>query len=174
MPVTQAEFLEYFDKIRGRTRRVAALIPADRVEWSLRPGGMTLGDLVRHLAVTEREVWAETIAGRPSRYRSHGRELADGKDAILELFDRLHAESMSIFAGLPAAAFAATCRTPAGAEITVSKWLRAMIEHEVHHRGQIYLMLSMLGVPTPPIFGLTSEELRARAGETTGGSGFTA
>jgi uncharacterized damage-inducible protein DinB len=159
--VTQAEFLEYFDKIRARTRRVAALIPADRVEWALKPGGMTIGDLVRHLAVTEREMWAETVAGRPSRYRSHGRELADGKDAILALLDRLHAEAMSIFAGLTPAAFAGQCRTPAGAEMSVGKWLRAMIEHEVHHRGQLYMMLSVLDVPTPPLFGLTSEELRA-------------
>jgi uncharacterized damage-inducible protein DinB len=35
-----------------------------------------------------------------------------------------------------------------------------MVEHEVHHRGQIYLMLNMLEVPTPPIFGLTSEQVR--------------
>jgi uncharacterized damage-inducible protein DinB len=165
--VTQTEFLEYFDKIRGRTRRVAALIPADRVEWSLKSGGMTLGDLVRHIAVTEREMWAETVAGRPSRYRSHGHELADGKDAVLEFFDRQHAEAMSIFAGLSASAFGGTCRTPAGAEISVSKWLRAMIEHEVHHRGQIYLMLSVLQVTTPPMFGMTSEELRSRASGTT-------
>jgi uncharacterized damage-inducible protein DinB len=164
--VTQAEFLQYFDKIRSRTRRVAALIPADRVDWSLKPGGMTLGDLVRHIAVTERDMWAETIAGRPSRYRSHGPELADGKDAVLALLDRSQGEAMEIFAGLTAAEFAGKCRTPAGAEMTVAKWLRAMIEHEVHHRGQIYMMLSVLEVPTPPLFGLTSEELRARAHET--------
>jgi uncharacterized damage-inducible protein DinB len=38
-----------------------------------------------------------------------------------------------------------------------------MVEHEVHHRGQIYVMLGMLGVSTPPLFGLTSEEVRARS-----------
>ena len=38
-----------------------------------------------------------------------------------------------------------------------------MTEHEVHHRGQIYLYLGMLGVKTPPLFGLTSEEVRARS-----------
>jgi len=36
-------------------------------------------------------------------------------------------------------------------------------EHEVHHRGQIYLMLGMLGIPTPPLYGLTSEEVRERS-----------
>jgi uncharacterized damage-inducible protein DinB len=38
-----------------------------------------------------------------------------------------------------------------------------MCEHQVHHRGQIYLMLNMLEVATPPLFGLTSEEVRARS-----------
>ena len=35
-----------------------------------------------------------------------------------------------------------------------------MIEHEVHHRGQIYLMLRLLDVATPPLYGLTSEQVR--------------
>jgi uncharacterized damage-inducible protein DinB len=46
----------------------------------------------------------------------------------------------------------------------VWKWLRAMVEHEVHHRGQLYLMLGMIGARTPPPFGLTSEEVRSRSG----------
>jgi uncharacterized damage-inducible protein DinB len=40
---------------------------------------------------------------------------------------------------------------------------RSMVEHEVHHRGQIYLYLGLLSVPTPPLYGLTSEEVRARS-----------
>jgi uncharacterized damage-inducible protein DinB len=47
--------------------------------------------------------------------------------------------------------------------MTVWKWLRAMVEHEVHHRGEIYLMLGHLGVETPPLYGLTSEEVRERS-----------
>lgn len=38
-----------------------------------------------------------------------------------------------------------------------------MVEHEVHHRGQLYQMLGMLSVATPPLFGLTSEQVRARS-----------
>lgn len=53
--------------------------------------------------------------------------------------------------------------TPDGSRITVWKWLRLMMEHEIHHRGQIYLYLAMLEIATPPIYGLTSEELRQRS-----------
>ena len=53
--------------------------------------------------------------------------------------------------------------TPGGVEITVWKWLRAMVEHEVHHRGQIYHMLTTIGIPTPPIYGLTAEQVFANS-----------
>jgi len=51
------------------------------------------------------------------------------------------------------------CKTPGNIKITIWKWLRAMIEHEIHHRAQIYLYLSILEIKTPPMFGLSSEEV---------------
>ena len=157
------QFLEYWDNVRGRTRRVVACIPPERLEWSHRAGAFTLGDLVRHLATIERFMYAETVAGRPSRYSGCGPELADGYDAVVAYFEQLDAEAKSIFAALSDADLERKCHTPAGIAITTWKWLRAMVEHEVHHRGQIYLMLTMLDVSTPPLFGLTSEEVRARS-----------
>ena len=47
-------FLKYYENIRGRTMRVIACIPPERIEWSHHEGKFTLGDLVRHLAGTER------------------------------------------------------------------------------------------------------------------------
>jgi uncharacterized damage-inducible protein DinB len=82
---------------------------------------------------------------------------------MLDYHDRKHAESLSIFRALTPEQLAGKCTTPAGTPITTKKWLRAMVEHEAHHRGQLYLMLGLLGVPTPPIFGLTEEEVRARS-----------
>jgi uncharacterized damage-inducible protein DinB len=38
-----------------------------------------------------------------------------------------------------------------------------MLAHEAHHRGQLYMMLSLRGVKTPAIYGLTEEEVAARA-----------
>jgi uncharacterized damage-inducible protein DinB len=161
--VEPAEFLRYHARIRERTRRVATLIPRDAVEWTHQAGKFTLGDLVRHLGAIERHMFAENARLRPSRYPGHGRDLADGYDAVIAYFDRTHAEAVEIFSALDAADFHALCETPGGARLPVWKWLRAMLEHEIHHRGQIYLMLGMLGVSTPPLYGLTSEEVMARS-----------
>lgn len=156
------DFLDHVDKVRQRTRRVAARIPSDRIEWTYKAGAFTLGDLVRHIAATERYMWAETVANRPSRYTTHGPELAAGRDAVLAFLDRMHDESIAIFRGLSPAALAGKCATPDGARLTTWKWLRAMVEHEIHHRGQIYILLGMLGIDTPPLYGLTSEQVKAR------------
>lgn len=160
---TTSAFLEYFESIRGRTRRVVTCIPPDRIEWTHASGRFTFGDLVRHLAATERWMFAENVAGRPSRYPGHGAELAQGYDGVIDYFDRMHAESVAIFRALPDDALPERCTTPSGVSLPIWKWLRAMIEHEVHHRGQIYLMLGMLDVPTPPLYGMTSEEVRDRS-----------
>jgi uncharacterized damage-inducible protein DinB len=160
---TVQPFLKYFGNVRERTMRVARCIPPDKLDWAYAPGKFTLGDLLRHIAVTERFVWAETLQGHASRYTTHGKELADGFENVIAFMERLHTESLGIFANLSDEDLQRKCKTPYGVNITKWKWLRLMVEHEIHHRGQIYLYLAMLGVPTPPLYGLTSEQLRARS-----------
>jgi uncharacterized damage-inducible protein DinB len=154
-------FLHYFGSVRERTMRVARCVPPDKLDWTYAPGKFTLGDLLRHIAVAERYMWAQNLIGRPSQYTTHGKELADDYAGILAFMERLHHESMEIFKGISDTDLQIKCKTPGGLEITKWKWLRLMVEHEIHHRGQIYLYFSMLGVPTPPLYGMTSEQVRA-------------
>jgi uncharacterized damage-inducible protein DinB len=156
-------FLEYWPSVRNRTRRLLPLIPADKLEWSPGEGRWSLGDQARHLAGIERWMYAENVHGRPMRYPGHGRELADGLPAIIEYHDRCHNEAMTLFRELTPEQWSGRTLTPAGTSISIWKWARAMIEHEAHHRGQIYFMLGMLQVPTPPLYGLTEPELMARS-----------
>ncbi len=158
-----AVFADYWSSVRSRTKRVAACIPPARLEWSPAAGKWSFGDLLRHLGGIERGMYAETVAGRPSAYPGHGSELAEGVDPVIAYLDRCHAESLEIFRALTREQWEGKCLTPAGMPITTWKWLRAMVEHEAHHRGQVYLMLSLVGVKTPPLYGLTEEEVKARS-----------
>jgi uncharacterized damage-inducible protein DinB len=163
METSTREFLDYYEKVRGRTLKVIACIPPENFDWTCREGKFTFADIIRHLAAIERYMYAENVQLKPSRYSGHGRELADGPPHVLAFFDRTHQESMEIFGRLSESDLQRKCVTPGGASITVWKWLRAMVEHEIHHRAQIYVYLGLLGIPTPPIYGLTSEEVRERS-----------
>jgi uncharacterized damage-inducible protein DinB len=156
-------FLDYWEKVRGRTLKVIACIPLDKFDWSYEEGKFSFADIVRHLAAIERHMYAENVQLKPSRYPGHGKELADGPQNALAYMERMHRESMEIFAGLSQEDLKRKCVTPGGTLITVWKWLRAMVEHEIHHRGQIYMYLGVLRIPTPPIYGLTSEEVRDKS-----------
>ncbi|MFX0092893.1 MAG: DinB family protein [Candidatus Hodarchaeota archaeon] len=156
-------FLSYYKKIRKRTLRVIACIPPEKMEWSPKPEKMTLGDIIRHLAAIERYMYAETIRGNKSKYPGYQKEVAASYPTSVDFMNALHEESLEIFGKMTPEQLQQKCLTPAKTPITVWKWLRAMVEHEVHHRGHIYTYLGLLGIKTPPIFGLTSEEVLDRS-----------
>ena len=156
-------FLEYYENLRRRTVRVVQCIPPDKINWTHQAGKFTFADLIRHLAATERFMFAENVRGNRSAYPGHEKDLADGYENVLRFLDETHAESMKIFRALTDEDLRKKTLTPGDAPIPTWKWLRAMCEHEVHHRGQIYAYLGILGIPAPPLFGLTSEEVRGRS-----------
>ena len=108
-------------------------------------------------------MFVELATGGQNHYRGHSSSLAEG--SVTGYYESLHEESVDLLSSLSDAALLEKCQTPAGASITTWKWLRAMLEHEHHHRGQLYLMLRIIGVQTPPLFGLSSEEVLQKAQE---------
>jgi len=159
-PMDREDFLTNFEQVRGRTMGVVRAIPPDKVEWTCRPGEFTLGDLARHIATTERFIFAECANGRPSKYKGCGRDLADGLENVIAFMDRMHAESMDIFRGMTDEDFLKKGTSPEGKPVTAWRLLRAMLEHEAHHRGQMYVYLGILGVATPSLFGLNERQVK--------------
>ncbi len=155
-----APFLDYFDKIRERTMRVIVCIPPEKIEWRAVKGKFTLGDLARHIAATERNVFAECACGGRNIYAGCGCELADGYDEVIRFMQRTHSESMKMLAQLTDDQLAQKCQSVDGSPITTWKLLRSMVEHETNHRGELYAYLGLLSVKVPPLYGLTSEQLR--------------
>lgn len=156
-------FLTYYERIRERTLRLIDAVPPDKLDWAYMPGKFSIGDMIRHIANIERYMYAETVMGRPSAYKGCDRSYADGYKNTVAYFNKMHRESVELFRRLSDADIQRKCMTPAGIEISTGKWLRAMTEHEIHHRGELYIYLNLLGVKTPPIFSLTAEEVAGRS-----------
>ena len=153
------DFLEYYSNIKKRTKQLFDCIPDNKLEWTFREGSFTIGDQIRHLANIERYMYAENVQGKESKYVGCGVEYAEGLEAVIEYYNIKHLESLQVFQALSHEDLFKKCKTPGNIEIPIWKWLRAMVEHEIHHRAHIYMYLSILEIKTPPLFGLSSEEV---------------
>ncbi|MGX9244383.1 MULTISPECIES: DinB family protein [Sphingobacterium] len=161
MEITSVKsFIDYYEKIRERTNRIIAIVLPEHIDFAYKQGKYTIGDQIRHIATIERYMYAETISGRKSAYQGCGKELADGYENIIDFFNRLHKETIDIISQFSDEDLNRKSLTPANSEITIWKWLRAMVEHEIQHRGELYIYLNLLGVETKPLYRFTAETVQ--------------
>ena len=161
MEITSVKgFLDYYEKVRERTNRLLSIVQPEHLEFTYKSGKYTVADQIRHIATIERYMYGETISGRKSAYPGCGKDLADGYDTIIKYFNELHHQTIEIISQFSNEDLNKKCLTPANVQITIWKWLRAMVEHEIHHRGELYIYLNLLGVETPPLYGFSAEKVQ--------------
>ena len=155
-------FIKYFENIHSRTMNVIKCIPEDKINWSPKIGKMTFGDIIRHLALAERYLFVGIAKFEVNQYPGFEQGKVNNYRELIEYFVKAHQESMAMLKTMDNAELLKKITVPGGNQITMWKWLRAMIEHEVHHRGAIYCNLSLLDIKTPPLFGLEEKEIRVK------------
>lgn len=153
------QFLNYLEKTRQQTNNVIQAIPEDKLDWSYKPGKFTLGDLIRHIVLIERNVFAEVALGNKPKYKGCGKEFAMGYDDVFHFFKVMHQQSIEILQSIPDEQLKQKMLSLDGKEIQLGNFLRSMIVHEVHHRGAMCIYLNLLGVESPPVIGLREEEV---------------
>jgi uncharacterized damage-inducible protein DinB len=164
MPLIDA-LLPEFDREMGLTRRALERVPDGQFDWQPHPTSVTLGRLAEHL--TEMPQWAtmtrtqdgiDMAAGRPPDYVRPGT-----RNEVLAQFDRHLKASRSNVAGKTDAEFAAPWTLKAGGkEVFTMPKIAVMrnfvLNHMIHHRGQLLVYLRMLGVAVPSIYGPSGDE----------------
>ncbi len=155
-----SSFLDYYSKVKGRTNRLLKVVRPGHLDFSYKPGKITIADQIRHIAAIERYMFVETLMGRKNTYQGCGDELASGYDNVMDFFNNLREESMQILKSLSDEDLKSKCLTPTNMDMPKQKWLMMLAEHEIHHRAELYIYINFLDVKTPPMFGLTSEEVQ--------------
>ena len=166
MPLTEWLVPE-FDEEMAATRRVLERVPDGKSSWKPHPKSMTLGRLAT--LVAELPAWAVNAVTRdeldimppgapPAKF-----EALENAARILELFDRNVAAARAAIARTADAefkkpwAFKVAGRTVAtNPKFTVYR--RTVLNHLVHHRGQLTVYLRLNGIPVPAVYGHTADE----------------
>jgi uncharacterized damage-inducible protein DinB len=155
-----AEFIRYFEGVRRRTWAAVDRVTPALVDWAPRPGELSCGALVRHLAGAERFFVTKVVEDRWTEALDPGAPL--DLEATRALLRDGHAAAMARLAALPDARLRARVADLEGRPVEAWRFLLAMVEHEVHHRSQLDGYLAAAGAEPPQLYGYRLEEVIAR------------
>lgn len=170
MPLIEA-LLPEFDREMGQTRKVLDRVPDGQFDWRPHATSMTLGRLAEHL--TEMPLWATTtmaqggidvMTPRPADYQSPAT-----RSEVLAMFDaNLKAARAHLVNKTDSEFDAPWTLNVGGKEVFTMPKASVMrsfvLNHMVHHRGQMTVYLRMLGVKIPSIYGPSGDEQAANSG----------
>jgi uncharacterized damage-inducible protein DinB len=159
---TTASFISYFESIRRRTLNYTQAIPAGQADWSPKPGEFTVVDIIHHLASAETMFVGAVVKGR-WRYPKQPEQAGPKLEMALARLNEGHVQAMDSLRTLADTELDQPRPTLDGPPVKAWRLLLAMVEHEIHHRSQLAVYLSLMGVEPPQIYGMGVEDVIARA-----------
>lgn len=142
-------FLERWSQSRARTRAMIDSVAEEALESAPGPGVRSIRETITHLLACESTVisglvtgvfpWKEDLERFGNASVGAALEMARDLDAALVQLIR---ESADEWFG----------EVPPGSTITRRQWLWESLEHEIHHTGQLAMMIRMAGGEPARIF----------------------
>ncbi|GAB2801284.1 hypothetical protein GCM10027275_54180 [Rhabdobacter roseus] len=161
-------FIEAFQKElaqeAAQTRRMLALVPADRMDWQPHPKSMTIKALATHLAEIPIML---TMGIRQDKWDFADSPYAPANypdpDALVARFDECVQEAQAALAGATDAILQQKWVMCEGDTIYVEmeKWetVRHAMGQNAHHRAQLGVFLRLLDIPIPGPYGPSADEM---------------
>lgn len=167
MPMSQA-LLPEFDHEMANTRKALERVPEDKFGWKPHEKSMTLGRLATHVA--ELTGWVPAtlesesfdFAQRPGAPPFQPKTAASRAE-LLDLFDKNVAAARAAIGGASDAQLMVPWTLLDGGKTVFSMprvaVLRSMVmNHTIHHRGQLAVYLRLNDVPVPALYGPSADE----------------
>jgi uncharacterized damage-inducible protein DinB len=149
------------------TRRVLDRVPEDRLEWLPHSKSMSLGRLATHLA--ELPGWGSVTLRQdsfdlaPPGGPGYAPATLNTRAEILDLFDKNVASTRAVLESTDDPRFLQPWTLLKGGNTVftlprVAVFRTMLINHVIHHRGQISVYLRLNDVPVPSIYGPSADE----------------
>ena len=150
MPNTGPEFAQNFINHRSALLDLLEHIPEDQGDFTAWEGGMSFKGLLDHLNSSSVRMRSLMLGQKPepTQPSAHFAEARENmKKGALEV--------QNFLSSLTEAQLSQVVTAFGGAQMPISTLTGMMIAHEVHHKGQIWMMARMIGVQPPMFFKLS-------------------
>jgi uncharacterized damage-inducible protein DinB len=161
-----ASLLPEYDHEMGTTRRLLERVPEAEFEWKPHEKSMSLGELADHLSSLSgwtNIILSSTMFDLASVGQDRKPKNPPSLAAVLGRFDEKVATARAELASKTDAEFLAPWTLKSGTqEVFTMPRLSALrsfvLNHTIHHRGQLSVYLRLKNVPLPSIYGPTADE----------------
>ncbi len=159
--------LEKFKQEAAGTRRMLERVPFDKAEWAPHEKSMTLGRLAGHIA--EMQAWGASILTNdefdmaPPDGEPYKSQVFESTDDLLAGFDQGVSAVEAALPGVSDEAWMEHWSLKSGGEEVLGGprgefFGMLVINHVIHHRGQLTVYLRLCDVPVPGMYGPSADE----------------
>ncbi len=155
-----------FDRESSTTRKVLSRVPGDKLSWKPHAKSYSLGQLAGHLAGLPHWIAGSLLPGDFDMAKGGG-DLSPKEpasvEALLKTFEESFAAAKAAMAQLDDARAMGPWTLRHGAKVIMEMpriaFVRTiLLNHLIHHRGQLTVYLRLLDVPVPAIYGPSADE----------------
>lgn len=145
-----AQYFDHWNKTWRDLMRAVSVLQDEHLAF--RPSedyARSVGDILRHIANLE-EGWIHYVIRRElDAWPDEAALPAESVDALREAMEAIHDRTMDYLAELPEEDFTRIVQVPGDGTPKLRWILWHVFEQQIHHRGELYLCLSLLGLPRP-------------------------
>jgi len=155
-------FIAELDQENQTTERLLARVPDAKMSWKPHAKSLSLGQMAMHVATIPGAV-ATFLANDTFELGGVPRPEAKSAQELTAALQESVAAAKKYLAGVDDNKALATWKMTIGGNVVMEAPRMAMIRglmlnHWIHHRGQLSVYLRLLDVPLPPFYGPTADE----------------
>ena len=147
-----AQFFDHWNTVhRDLLRAVAILEDSDLSFQPSKYYPRTIGDILRHM-INQQEGWIHFVIFRKlPAWPEEDQHQLDNIAKLRERLDKVFAETMRLLSTIPEEDLNRVIQVPGDGAPKLSWILWHVFEQQIHHRGELFLCLSLLGRERPII-----------------------
>lgn len=145
-----AQFFDHWNKVWRDLTRAVSMLSEEHIDFKpAETYHRTVGDILRHLINLECG-WIHYVVRRDlSEWPAEDDGELKTLQALQTELERTHKATMDYLATVPVEDFNRIVQVPGNGAPKLGWILWHVFEQEIHHRGELYLCLSLLGMDRP-------------------------